>query len=359
MFKMQIDFHHATTYVLARMAGFSHEEADIIAYSAQYVDDCTNGGLLKFKNGPMYYRVPSAHTMGDLKHHMDTQENYLVWSVFHFLPGNEGKMAHEPTSGDFYKKIVCRPDSDVAHRMIDECIKYKDEIYALHRLGIAMHIYADTYAHKGFAGIVHEINGVKNITLENEEEGMFDDIASGFLSMTFKMGHGAVLTNPDKPYLKWSYTDSNGELISRDNTEDFMDACGRLFGELVRFQVARNPDFIPATIHTERDFATIRKNFENFRENEGKDRHERWLESIRNVDFSFGGQELKYIAKGRGSWKYEALGEHVEDDEDGAHEYIFADKFMNSNYKRFHDALQEHRLTILHDILPEYGICLA
>lgn len=44
---MQIDFHHATTYVLARMASFPHEEADIIAYSAQYVDDCTNGGLLK------------------------------------------------------------------------------------------------------------------------------------------------------------------------------------------------------------------------------------------------------------------------------------------------------------------------
>lgn len=42
---MQIDFHHATTYVLARLAGFEHPEANIIAYSAQYVDDATNSGL--------------------------------------------------------------------------------------------------------------------------------------------------------------------------------------------------------------------------------------------------------------------------------------------------------------------------
>ena len=34
------------TYVLARMVGFKHEEANIIAYSAQYVDDATNAGTI-------------------------------------------------------------------------------------------------------------------------------------------------------------------------------------------------------------------------------------------------------------------------------------------------------------------------
>jgi hypothetical protein len=38
---MQIDFHHAVTYLCARMAGFAAAEAEIIAYSAQYVDDAT------------------------------------------------------------------------------------------------------------------------------------------------------------------------------------------------------------------------------------------------------------------------------------------------------------------------------
>ena len=31
---MQIDFHHAVTYVLARLAGFDHADAEIVAYSA-------------------------------------------------------------------------------------------------------------------------------------------------------------------------------------------------------------------------------------------------------------------------------------------------------------------------------------
>ena len=39
---MQIDGHHTLTYVLSRMAGFEHDEAYIIAHSAQYVDDATN-----------------------------------------------------------------------------------------------------------------------------------------------------------------------------------------------------------------------------------------------------------------------------------------------------------------------------
>ena len=52
---MQIDFHHGVTYLLSRIAGFTAEEANIIAYSSAYVDDATNSGLIKFDNGAMYY----------------------------------------------------------------------------------------------------------------------------------------------------------------------------------------------------------------------------------------------------------------------------------------------------------------
>ena len=54
---MQIDFHHTVTYVCARMAGFEHKDADIIAYSAQYVDDATNSGTVQFDTGAMYHRI--------------------------------------------------------------------------------------------------------------------------------------------------------------------------------------------------------------------------------------------------------------------------------------------------------------
>ena len=47
---MQIDFHHAVTYVAARVAGFVHWEADIIACAAQYVDDATSSGVVRGPN---------------------------------------------------------------------------------------------------------------------------------------------------------------------------------------------------------------------------------------------------------------------------------------------------------------------
>lgn len=38
---MQIDVHHTTTYVAARLAGFEQRKVEIIAYAAQYVDDAS------------------------------------------------------------------------------------------------------------------------------------------------------------------------------------------------------------------------------------------------------------------------------------------------------------------------------
>jgi len=51
---MQIDGHHTLTYIAARLAGYTHNPASIIAYSAQYVDDATNAGVIHFDNGAMY-----------------------------------------------------------------------------------------------------------------------------------------------------------------------------------------------------------------------------------------------------------------------------------------------------------------
>jgi len=64
---MQIDFHHAVTYVLARLAGFNYEQANIIAYSSQYVDDSNCDVFVKFNNGALYKPICSAHKILDYR----------------------------------------------------------------------------------------------------------------------------------------------------------------------------------------------------------------------------------------------------------------------------------------------------
>jgi len=58
---MQIDFHHAVTYVLSRYAGFNSEDANKIAYSSQYVDDAVCSEVVRFTNGALYKPLASAH----------------------------------------------------------------------------------------------------------------------------------------------------------------------------------------------------------------------------------------------------------------------------------------------------------
>ena len=64
---MQIDFHHATTYVVARLSGFPQPQAATVAHASQYVDDATCSGMIRFDNGALYSRICSAHKMVDPK----------------------------------------------------------------------------------------------------------------------------------------------------------------------------------------------------------------------------------------------------------------------------------------------------
>jgi hypothetical protein len=163
---MQIDGHHTLTYVVFRLAGLSHEDADIVAYSAQYVDEATNKGSIKFDNGAMYHRTASAHRMMDYRNSSELANDH-VWVPFHFLPGNGGVPAGKNPNGKFIEKLICKPDSYPARDMIKSMMDDRDKHYALHRLGITLHVYADTFAHQGFAGVNHKSNEVRNLSSGN------------------------------------------------------------------------------------------------------------------------------------------------------------------------------------------------
>jgi len=357
---MQIDGHHTMTYVAARLAGFSRAKASIIAYSAQYVDDATNSGQIKFDNNAMYGRISSAHKMLDYRN-SDELANHLVWVPFHFLPGNGGKPAGKNPGGGFIRKLVCFPDSYVARDMLRVCAADADKPYALHRLGITMHVYADTFAHQGFAGINHKINEVRDITSNNKtlDRKFLNKIINYFLSESFPLGHGAALSHPDRPSLVWEYSNGLGERVRRDNQQIFMIAVDKMCRSMQCFiqgDVTMNLESMPGI--PAKDTKIIQSLIRGIKGDSGEERHQKWIEEINKGRFSFGAEKIAYIGKGRGSWKYKSIGQIAAADS-GYEIFPYKETFLKSNWKHFHDALQAHRLDVLHDVLPRYGICAA
>lgn len=381
---MQIDFHFATTYVVARIAGFNQHDAEIIAYSSQYVDDSTTSGFLRFDNGMRYYRAATAHPLYD-PDNFNNDESTKSWLPFHFLPGNELQTGTAPEDAAFTKHLICRPNSPVARAMMKRVIEVKDRPHALHRLGIASHVFVDTFAHQGFVGQKLELNNAAEIK----------DHDSNYLpAMPLPpIGHGIVSTYPDRPFLKWSYTDSHGNHIIRDNPTDFTTAADELCKHYQRYLIG---DFEADVPGLDAHSSTLYQTLANTTSANEEQRLEEWVNLIRNNHFGFGKEDIQYVGKGLNSWKHLALGEqyldwlnnaeaftkqnpeqfnflsrvgatlskgvhmieaHIVKIPDLEHvEYKFTPTFLTSNYKLFHDAAADQRHDLTTKIFPKFGI---
>jgi hypothetical protein len=349
---MQKDFHHAVTYVLARLAGFSAAEGDVIAYAAEYVDDATDDAAILFNNGARYSRIASAHKMLDYRN-FESLAASRVWLPFHFLPGNQGLPAGEVPEGTFVQRLITIPNSSVAQDMIRATIADRESPHGLERLGIAMHVYADTWAHQGFVGLQHEINAARNLTGANGEpdDVLLDRLKNFFVNNALPLGHGTVLSHPDRPFLLWAYTNGFGERITRNNPDDYIDAAEAMCRAMQAFRAGSFDADLPGL--TAQDRQVLQRLFREVRLDDTEDRWKAWQTEIQAGSFSFGAADIAYIAEGEGSWQYEALGE-IQDDR-----YLYKPEFLDSHWKRFNDALILHRYDVIHRILPRYGICTA
>lgn len=351
---MQIDFHHAVTYVVARLAGFGEDDAATIGHAAQYVDDATNVDLIRFHNDALFSRIASAHKMADLRN-VRSLANHLTWLPFHFLPGNNGKPAEEAQDVAFIEKIKCTPNSPIAQEMVAASIKdYQDDKpFKLHRLGVAMHVYADTWAHQGFAGELHDINDVEDV----------DDVGASGLADRLKkvwwdvvedaippLGHGRAGVYPDMPFLTWKYELRNGDPVIRHNTDDFCEAADHMCRAMQKC-LGTAETGIEAN-----DMNAIRNCFLTFKDEDGEKRHKQWIAALKAGQIpSIDPVEISYpIGEQKGSWKREALGTSFDREV-----HPFKPGFLESDWKLFHDAIRAHRFSVVHEILPKYGICAA
>lgn len=249
---MNLDFHYYGTYSAAILAGYTHKEAQEIAYYAQFVDECSES-LLKERQeinwDPLCVTVNSDKELNwqFVNPAKYTREELIkiggLWSAFHFLPGRTDiPYNREDLRGEEHRRI-CLPNSPLVAKMVEHT-KRDGSIPAI---GMAMHVLADTWAHSYFVGMptkyVNDIEGdvyevtdqeLKIITLRTKlgEDRLEDNVYAQMPENLLRergicyLGHARVGHLPDYSFIKYMYKPvwKNGEEVIKDNPTEYMNA---------------------------------------------------------------------------------------------------------------------------------------
>lgn len=243
---MQKDFHYYATYCAAFLAGYPHEEALEICYGAQLADECTKT-FLKAIDGPR--SAATTQSPGEMADNptdiIGLQEITRIWASFHFLPGN--LHAERKASRRYLHKyrLICHPNGE----LLEPTVGLADNLPSI---GLAMHILADTWAHRNFAGTpALAINNTNYFFYEilpdktrrpvhfhhNPREK--DDLEKGsFVNSVYQisdnsvmnLGHGRAGHLPDYSCMRYEYLPawSDYEVFFKDNPNDYLHAFAQM-----------------------------------------------------------------------------------------------------------------------------------
>ncbi len=365
---MQKDMHYDGVYCLARAAGLNEEAAGVIAWSSQYVDNCPADSV-EFEDAGAVYGVATAHHPIHYNNTIFGKENQRqVWVPFHFLPGNEG--------GGFTERLKCRMNSPIAQEMRDETLEaaaraHDDEDdYSIHRVGVAAHVYADTFSHYGFSGvssrgnyIVHQsidlrparqetksgLWGVIDSFMERADVFVENIKATSAEMFSGALGHGAAATCPDMPYLVWSFEYEHPERYAsgeRNNTQTFLEACRELHAMFSRLGELREDVQDSAPVSFENFDGAIRDIFAN--EGDEQERAKQWQEAARSGILTGYGFEIPRYQEDL--WAEDLTSFRRTAD---------SRAILSSNAYRFYRAASDHRQYVLRTLLPRHGLVVA
>lgn len=336
---MQIDFHFYAIYTLCKLAGIKDEYCKIIAYASQHTDDAKYDHALEFKSGGRFQQQMSAHKFID-PGVFDKKTCYDIFLPFHFLPGIVGN--------EFYEKLLCRENSVTAKELLNDTLRTLDKPYGLHRLGVTLHVYADTWSHQGFHGLNREENKISYLNIMNTKDTFKEGILLNVLKAVPPLGHGQVFTYPDKPYLSWKYNKDYSEegCLEINNLNRFIDALFHIF-LFLNNQVRSHIDLYE---NKSAKWDEIKEKF--IKVLSIRDTVERreliWQQKISEGFFGFK-SNIEYNDR---EWFYEAV-EVIDKD---LKIYDKKENFQTSDWKYFHDALTLHKFYVKNELLPQYGI---
>ncbi|MBE8158812.1 MAG: hypothetical protein HAW59_05420 [Betaproteobacteria bacterium] len=372
--------HYAGTYAIAKLAGLTDEAARQIGNSAQFVDDAAEDIAVMFEDtGHFYASEISARHCGTAEYLKESRvymKSYVdqlnIWVPFHFLPGNNGE--------SLTQKLVCQPDSEIAKEMIQSHVNHACQLredgkpWGNYLVGVAAHVYADTFAHYGFSGVssrrnlvdgssIKEYEGApeenKSLQALAEKEKSKWGILPNFRQMIRShlgeqatdidggtMGHPGVGKLPDLPYLVYEFQYERGELLHggqptspRNNPKTYLEACKKMHAYFSRYAESSNQK----DENSYREFSSAEREIAQIlshRVKEAKSRLKHWQQKAE-----------------------EFWGLTIPDYEGDSWKEIFqesktSDEVLASDAYRFYRASAYHKMVVLDQVLPKYGINL-
>ena len=363
---MQVDMHYYGTLAMALAAGIPKDDAEIIAYASQFVDDSTGTDSEENEDhGPLYaINTAQGHRQVIIDNPFRIQEITIeqrrVWIPFHYLPGGEGTT--------FSEKLLCIKNSKIAQKMLEHSMEVAhNKPFELHLIGITAHVYMDTFTHYGFSGISSTLNRIKNNTILLNEDQKIDallprlNVAHIAEGIARGLGHVGVIELPDIPYLKWqfefdrprsNYDDKN----VRDNSIDFMEGCKSLYNYFLKFAKKKYSKF-----DSWRNFASSGLNFRNVKAGK-RIKFSKIKEILRNIiEFENDNKEDR-IEKWYDSGLIQDCKRYNKDtweqDKEKFSKLLSSSNGILTDVYRFHQAATYHRYYVLKDLLPSYGIAV-
>jgi hypothetical protein len=221
MVPMNREFHYYVICYLAHKAGFSSGDSETIAISSQMVDDAklpwSIGG-----SPEAGVQKPGRSAKGLLT---EVTQNYLFWDhdiardvylPFHFVPGDSRSVAARRSDKRVHELAVSQ-DSDNARSLLIEALRSGN----LYRIGIALHAYADTWAHQNFTGTTDDFNA-----FGPNEPAPSMQFASSVLPAVGHLQAGRI---PDLPQAIWEDPRLEAPYRTISNSARFLEAARMIY----------------------------------------------------------------------------------------------------------------------------------
>jgi len=196
------DFHFYAVYYLARAAGFAPADARLLAWSSQYVDDYEHTKPVPGSAGKLIGEITGEFPETLMSFHFLSPGRLTTRQVFNYTHG--GKVCTPQTT---FVQDPVTPENGIARSNLDRA----GESRSLIALGIALHSWADTFAHSGFTGTLFDPRNARPGWVGDPGRvGLTEALGEAVLQ-----GHSAAGHWPDWPYMDVEKATNAAESIYR------------------------------------------------------------------------------------------------------------------------------------------------